>query len=505
MEEDKATTPNKGKDIHVGSASDIEMASNILKKHTAVGQMAWQLNGSESRGSECCIYKVPRSLRNVDSKAYAPQNISIGPLNRKNEKPMNMEKQKYFIKFTERDGMDKKILYDIVISIKNQEECLRHCYSDKSISMNSSDFVEMILLDAVFIIQFFLESNDDTDGPKNFEPRMTLDIREDLMLLENQLPLFIIQEIYDRVNPRGKDAKANPFLDLATCHLRKYLRLQGLETSPGVEGSRHFTDLLRDLMLSGAIKRSYNLDPVKLKYSAVMLHEAGVKFQVTQDKCLVNIKFDKGVLKIPQLEVDHNFEVFAGDVGLLVQKDIILHWLGDDAAVSNMINNFCKNIDDKYTCFGDISKELNAHYENPWNHSKATLKLVYFPNIWRDLLKFTLEFHVNQTLEFNLGLSKNFCINLLEEDPNDISCHCPATDSFDGAAQYALYKRLASALYQSVKFGDLCRTYVKMMFGEDSNLKLKDENWNQLIKEKGLELINMEAKQSKEAVLMVIT
>uniref|UniRef100_A0A6N2NGL3 Uncharacterized protein n=1 Tax=Salix viminalis TaxID=40686 RepID=A0A6N2NGL3_SALVM len=48
-----------------------------------------------------------------------------------------------------------------------------------------------------------------------------------------------------------------------------------------------------------------------------------------------------------------------------------------------------------------------------------------------DLLKFTLEFHVNQTLEFNL-----------------------------------------------------------MMFGEDSNLKQKEENWNQLIKEKGLELIN---------------
>nr|TKR74638.1 hypothetical protein D5086_0000293310 [Populus alba] len=32
MEEDKASTPNKGKDIDVGSASDIEMATNILAK-----------------------------------------------------------------------------------------------------------------------------------------------------------------------------------------------------------------------------------------------------------------------------------------------------------------------------------------------------------------------------------------------------------------------------------------------------------------------------------------
>ncbi|KAB5515691.1 hypothetical protein DKX38_026347 [Salix brachista] len=46
-----------------------------------------------------------------------------------------------------------------------------------------------------------------------------------------------------------------------------------------------------------------------------------------------------------------------------------------------------------------------------------------------DLVKFTLEFHVNQTLEFNLGLSKNFRINLLEEDPNDMSCHCPVKGS----------------------------------------------------------------------------
>ena len=44
-----------------------------------------------------------------------------------------------------------------------------------------------------------------------------------------------------------------------------------------------------------------------------------------------------------------------------------------------------------------------------------------------ELLKFTLESHINQTLEFNLGLSKDFCINLLEEDPNDMLCHSTPT------------------------------------------------------------------------------
>ncbi|CAK7322658.1 unnamed protein product [Dovyalis caffra] len=109
-----------------------------------------------------------------------------------------------------------------------------------------------------------------------------------------------------------------------------------------------------------------------------------------------------------------------------------------------------------------------------------------------ELLKLNLESHINQTPEFNLGLSKDFCINLLEEDPNDMSCHSTPTDSFVGVAHYPLYKRLASALYQSVKSGAFYRNYEKMVFSdEDSNLKQKEENWNKLIKEKGFELINV--------------
>ena len=409
----------------MGSASDIEMATNPdyykererekatdiwAKLDSEVKQMSFKRNGSE-----CCIYRVPKPLRNVNWKAYAPLLISIGPLDRQNIRleAMEKEKLKYFKKLTERVGMDKK--KNISSSIENQEERLRNCYSGKFKSIKSRDFVEMILLDAVFIIQFLLESKDhDINDPKNFEPRMTFDIRQDLMLLENQLPFFIIQEIYDQVDPPSQDATAIPFLDLAKYHFRKYKFSRWPETSPRVKGSRHFTDLLRNLMLNGAIPRSYKIYPMKLKYSAVMLREAGVKFQVTDDKCPVNIEFEEGVLKIPELEVDHSFERLvrnimaleqcrypseayvcsyikfmdnlinsAEDVGLLVEKGIILHWLGDDAALSNMINKLNENIGETSTCYDDICQKMNDHYKNPWNHRKATLKLVYFAHVWR--------------------------------------------------------------------------------------------------------------------------
>ncbi|KAH8484335.1 hypothetical protein H0E87_028690 [Populus deltoides] len=264
------------------------------------------------------------------------------------------------------------------------------------------------------------------DRPNHFERRMMFDIREDLILLENQLPFSIIRDIYQEINRDLQDATWESFLDLvtyvfgkhtgdiATFHFEKHKFSQVAETRQIVKGSKHFTDLLRSFMLKGSIERRYSFNPIKLKYSAVMLRKAGVKFQVTQDKCLVNIKFEKGVLKIPRLEVDHSFERLvrnimaleqccyqreayvcsyikfmdhlidsAEDVGLLVRKGIILHWLGDDAALSNMINKFCENIGDNYSCFGHISRKINSHYESRFNHTKASLKLIYFANIWR--------------------------------------------------------------------------------------------------------------------------
>jgi hypothetical protein len=135
---------------------------------------------------------------------------------------------------------------------------------------------------------------------------------------------------------------------------------------------------------------------------------------VAKEKCLLNIRFEKGVLEIPRLKVDYSFERFirnimaleqcykpfeayicnyikfmdnlisgAEDVDLLIGKGIILHWPGDDAALSNMINKLNENIGDTSTCYNDICRKMNVHYENRWNRMKANLSLVYFPNVWR--------------------------------------------------------------------------------------------------------------------------
>jgi hypothetical protein len=403
--------------------SDTEEDKPSASENMMTGELFAQLDTKLKRlpsqpdcSEDCCIYRVSKRVQNVNWQAYCPLLISIGPLHRKHQNflAMETEKLRYYRTFIERVGMDKEKIRDIMSSIQNQEERLRGCYSEEFQPRKKSDFIEMVLLDAVFIIEFMREYSNNDEGPNRFEPRTILDIREDLILLENQLPFFIIQKIYDKYNRARQDPTAIPFFNLVTSHSKNYTFLKKVETNQSVKKSRHFTDLLRNFMLNGARKLNGSSNPIMLRHSAVKLRAAGVEFEVAEDKCLLNITFEKGVLKIPLLEVDYHFEravrnIMAleqclyqneayvcsyikfmdhlidspEDVGLLVGKKIITHRLGNHAAVSCMINMLCLNINDPYTYYDDICEKMNAHCDNLWNRMKATLELVYFAHVWR--------------------------------------------------------------------------------------------------------------------------
>nr|XP_027119642.1 uncharacterized protein LOC113736756 isoform X2 [Coffea arabica] len=110
----------------------------------------------------------------------------------------------------------------------------------------------------------------------------------------------------------------------------------------------------------------------------------------------------------------------------------------------------------------------------------------------KDLLKFTLTSCVDG--ELDLGLSKDYCSQLLQRDdhPSTPSSSFPLSSS-TGVPSYPLYKHLAACLYHSISCGGLFRISDKLDFvhHEDNPLKLKEEEWTKLINEKGSQLLNM--------------
>lgn len=65
-------------------------------------------------------------------------------------------------------------------------------------------------------------------------------------------------------------------------------------------------------------------------------------------------------------------------------------------------------------------------------------------------------------------------------------------DSLEGVPEYPLYKRLASALQESVTSGTFYRTYYKMaLISVEESLKQKESDWQKLVSEKGSEIVNV--------------
>lgn len=119
-----------------------------------------------------------------------------------------------------------------------------------------------------------------------------------------------------------------------------------------------------------------------------------------------------------------------------------------------------------------------------------------------ELLKFTLQSLVTGTLGggLDIGLSKEYCSNLLQHDHHDhpsspsSNSASPTPPEFSqGVPLYPLYKLLASALCHSIASGALITPqYRNMAFiQEDSSRKQKEDEWIQLVMEKGSELLNV--------------
>ena len=208
---------------------------------------------------ECCIYKVPKKLRNVKNKAYTPKLISIGPVHHQKKEYKDTEslKKKYFKEFFSRTWKEQK---DFARIVKENEDKIRHCYAPDITLPHGNKFLKMILLDSIFIIELFLRT---TEQRENYYILSKLwlkeGIKQDLILIENQLPFLILDELYQQIaRPTG----IHNFIKLAC----KYFFHPRWESS--INKVNYFTDLHRYFYHPPCHKEKAQIDHI---YSATKL------------------------------------------------------------------------------------------------------------------------------------------------------------------------------------------------------------------------------------------
>ncbi|KAM7493036.1 hypothetical protein LguiB_027645 [Lonicera macranthoides] len=363
---------------------------------------------------QCCIYRIPEKLRNVNAAAYTPHMVSIGPFhhNKKKFKFTDQVKKRYMKKLVQSSG--DSTLRNYIDFVRKWEARIRDCYSEH-IEMDSDEFVKMILVDSCFIIQlldsYSKEWSDIHDRSLYLAPWVFGNIALDLILLENQVPFFVLEGLFSLATVACSNKCS--LLDLA---LQFFKEFNKHNKELDIQSTNHLTDLV--LTLHRPPRRQWSKPGKEIfrsVFSSTELNEAGVVFKALSSESLFDISFTNEVLQIPSFLLDDNTETYirnlmaleichypdnscitdyivfmdclintASDVDLLVQKKIIVNCLGDNVAAANLFNNLCTNvpIDDANFYFSQVCQDLNTFYEIPYHRLKAALKRDYFYTPW---------------------------------------------------------------------------------------------------------------------------
>ena len=181
--------------VEEGAGIDADNAEDVVIDLSWLGSMEEKLVSTyRTKSSPFTICRVPPNIRKCDHAAYNPQIISIGPFHRgrKNLQAMEEHKWRYLqevLTYKPQNNMEK-----FLKEMKAREMQARNCYSG-NIKMSSKNFVEMMVLDGCFVIFFILQKigfvkKDDLIFGNEWMQNL---IEVDMLLLENQLPFFVLE------------------------------------------------------------------------------------------------------------------------------------------------------------------------------------------------------------------------------------------------------------------------------------------------------------------------
>ncbi|XP_039157354.1 UPF0481 protein At3g47200-like [Eucalyptus grandis] len=379
------------------------------------------------------IYRIPHYLKDGKEKACVPQIVSIGPFHHGDERLCEKDKDKWrgLVCMLKRNNQRIEEYLDAVTKV---EEKARACY-EATIDMCNEKFIEMMVLDGCFVIELFWgffygfdKLGYTHDDPVFSSSRSSMDIiRRDMILLENQIPLFILDLLFclqlgqpDRIGLLAKLA-LQFFYSLKPTDCPLYcLSWTRLEFDPlPLEGELHCLELFRRSLLYPRPKpvatQQSSQTGLQFIHCVTELRKKGIKFRNGEVEGFWNIRFKDGILEIPRLVIGDetpplflnliafeqchfncgnditSYLIFmdnlinsAEDVGHLHDCGIMEHWLGSDTEVADLFNKLCKEVVlvGGHSYLSGLSKDVNTYSGNKCNGYIASLKLKYFSNPW---------------------------------------------------------------------------------------------------------------------------
>ncbi|KAK3444879.1 hypothetical protein EUGRSUZ_A00673, partial [Eucalyptus grandis] len=378
----------------------------------------------------CTIFRAPKSQEESNPNAYKPHVVSIGPYHHGKEqlKMMEQHKARVFSRLLDRtsdDDDDGPGLDDYFTAVASLETDIRDSYSE-DLNCESADLIEMMVLDACFIIELFRVGSFSTvmtpeyeDDPLFLTNWIVAALMIDLLLIENQIPFFVLEEIHALSRSYDGDRSINELalmffnrtLQRPEKHLQSYIHIR----------ITHLLDLFR-LCLVGLSILDRRLQEVKdneellqLTPSVNHLLLVGIKFEPRKSENLIGVVFDHGVFRIPPLNLDLLTTSFflncvayeqsyhyctthvssyvvlmsglmgnVADAAFLSQCGIITNLLGPEKEVARFFCDLAKDVqfDIKDCYLTELFRKVTWYRRSKWRMWWAGIKREYFGSPW---------------------------------------------------------------------------------------------------------------------------
>ncbi|KAL2921548.1 hypothetical protein RDABS01_013039 [Bienertia sinuspersici] len=378
----------------------------------------------QSTSSNTSIYRVPSKLNKIEPRAYEPHFISIGPYHRGSSHLQNSERLKWdslkrVVGLGGARARDKR--HNLLCILDDIEPKARGCYSE-DVELSRDAFVEMMLLDGCFIVELFrdLQKNNFVSSSLLSKRWMLPVVRRDLITLENQLPMIVLKKIFEQTMIRSDSNSKNASLEeLALNFFDPLMPREGSLLQQSIDSVtsssqnfHHLLDVFHSSISQGLVSRGK--EPHMYR-SVAELKEAGIKVRVLGNSQPLEVRFSRGMLRIPSLQIDNHTGSFfrnivayeqchhecmphmtaylffldklinsAQDVGLLHYEGVMQHTLGSNKEVAKLINKLCIEVehDGQDSYLYDVVQDINAYSNNWLIKAKTRLKHDYFSNLW---------------------------------------------------------------------------------------------------------------------------
>ncbi|CAL1413073.1 unnamed protein product [Linum trigynum] len=392
------------------AATDSNLVTSILQQMETVSSLHSICRASPTR-------------RESSKKSYTPQKVAIGPYHRDGAtaaeplRPMEDHKWRYVHALLGRRTDLEASLNDCVSALRELEQRSRACYAGDDVDLPAGDeFVKVMFLDGCFIIELFLKYSTKVlrrrNDPIFAVPGMLYDLRCDLALLENQIPLFVLQRLF-QVVPIPKQCANLSLAELAFRFFKNMIPGDILiHREKFTQEGNHLLDLICHCLLP-TLPRLPSSKSQKHLRSVTDLHSSGIKIKRAKTENLLDVKFVNGILKLPQIEVHQHTELLfrnlialeqcsnvhgtvhhvtsyvvlvasliesERDVKFLRQRGILTSYDDDDnggekeAGIRKLFGKLCEEVELNESYYDGLCERVNGHRGKNLRALKKKLK-----------------------------------------------------------------------------------------------------------------------------------